>query len=49
MENIEIKFLDVLGGVFTLLKLGNIDGGMVSWGLDTDYLSTEEKLNKYNK
>jgi len=29
MENIEIKFLDVLGGVFTLLKLGNIVN--ISW------------------
>jgi hypothetical protein len=24
-------------------------GGMVSWGLDTDNLSTEYKLNKYNE
>jgi hypothetical protein len=25
------------------------DGGMVSWGLDTDNLSAQYKLNKYNE
>ena len=31
------------------LNLRTTYGGMVSWGLDTDNLSTEYKLNKYNK